>query len=210
MRNGIYIAGPDGSGKTTILKDLEYVLNTKNLKTAHIWIRSPKIFSKPLMAYCRLVGLTEYKNINRIRFGKHNFGKSAFVSKTFPLLQLIDFNIKWFIEKKKIKQNEIVLFDRFSIDTLADLMVSTQRFDLHKSYVGKKLIETVPKDINMILLDVQESTIRNRKSDTLHDELLADKIKAYQILGTYLNVKIIDNNKNYNDVLKEVLHHVSI
>lgn len=209
MKNQIYyIAGSDGSGKTTLLKDLEKKLILNSKKTIHIWIRSPKVFSKPLMAYCRLVGLTKYKTIDGIEYGKHEFYRSFFVSWLFPILQLLDFKIKWFFEKRKIKPNDIVLFDRFNLDTLSDLMVDTKRMNLHKTWVGRQFINLTPNNCTSIILKVDAAVVRERKLDTLHDELLDDKIKAFQFLSKELKIKLIENNLEYSIVKNEVLNYM--
>ena len=204
-----YIAGSDGVGKTSYLKDIEANLIKEGERTMHIWIRSPKIFSKPLMAYCRLVGLTKYKTIDGVTYGGHNFYKSKFVSWLFPIVQLIDFKIKWNKEKRKIGENNVVLFDRFSLDTLADLMVDTHRLDLHKTKIGKSFIKLIPKNIKIIILYVSEDNIRNRKKDTLYDEQLAMKIRVYQILSQDLGLKVIDNNRNFDIVKKEINNYLN-
>ena len=121
---------------------------------------------------------------------------------------LVDFKIKWFFERKKIKSNEIVIFDRFSIDTLADLMVDTRRMDLHKSWIGKEFIEAIPKNSKIVILKVDEAVIRKRKKDTLHDELLEDKVKVYNLLSKDLYIKVIDNNKDYNIVLEDAFNYI--
>ena len=208
MRNNtIYIAGPDGIGKTTFLNCVKYKI--KENKTCHIWIRSPKIISKPLMAFCRLVGLTQYKTIDGIKYGTHNFYKSTFVSWLFPILQLLDFKIKWHFEKRKINKRDVVLFDRFSLDTLADLMVDTHKMDMHKSWIGKQFISLFPENLKIIILEVTEESIRNRKKDTLYDENLALKIKVYKILSNDLNLKVIDNNRDFKTVKEDILNYMS-
>ncbi len=209
MKNQVYyLAGSDGSGKTTLLKDLEKKLMVDSNRIIHIWIRSPKIFSKPLMAYCRLVGLTKYKTIDGIKYGKHEFHRSSFVSWLFPILQLLDFKIKWFFEKRKIKPNDIILFDRFNLDTLSDLMVDTKRMNLHKSWVGRQFIKLSPKNCKSIILKVDAEVVRERKLDTLHDEHLEDKIKTFQFLSKELNIKLIENNLEYSRVKKTVINYM--
>ena len=205
-----YIAGSDGSGKTTILNDVEKELIGQSEKTKHVWIRSPKIISKPLMVYCRLVGLTKYKTIDGIKYGKHEFYKSSFVSWLFPMLQLIDFKIKWYFQKRKIKSNEILLFDRFSLDTLADLMVDTKRLDLHKTWIGQSFIDLIPQNTKILISIVDEKNIRNRKKDTLHDEHLANKINVYNMLSQDLKIKTIDNNRVYKEVRKDIFKYLGI
>jgi len=203
----IYIAGPDGIGKTTHLRHINQVVANK--KTRHIWIRSPKIISKPLMGYCRLVGLTKYKLIDGVRYGTHDFYKSAIVSWLFPVLQLIDFKIKWKIEKRKITNNDVLLFDRFNLDTLADLMVDTHNMSLHKTWIGKSFIKILPHNSKVVILEVDEKVIRYRKKDTLFDENLELKLKVYKILSRDLNIRVIDNNRDFNIVNKELIKYLS-
>lgn len=200
----IYIAGSDGSGKTTVLRDIETYYKANNIQTKHIWLRSPKILSKPLMAYCRLVGLTKYSTINGVKYCKREQFKSPFVSWIFPILQLLDFKIKWFFDKRKINSNEILLFDRFNIDTLVDLMADTRRFDLHKTWIGKEFLKLTPEKCKLIILKVDEDIIRKRKIDTLHDVSLKDKINSFQILSSDLGITLIENNEDYNKLKKNV------
>ena len=200
----IYLTGTDGSGKTTYLKEIERFLNAQGKKTNHIWIRSPKIFSKPLMAYCRLVGLTKYKTINGTRYGGHEFYRSAFVSWLFPILQLLDIRIKWFFIKRNLDKDSLIIFDRFSIDTLADLMVDTHRFDLHKTKIGRGFLNMIPKDTKIVVLEVDEQEIRKRKKDTMFDPHLDIKVKVYKILAKDLNLLIIDNNQPQKTVREKI------
>lgn len=206
LNRTIYIAGPDGIGKTMYINYVEGIILEE--KTKHIWIRSPKILSKPLMLYCRLVGLTRYKVIDNVKYGVHNFYQSPFVSFLFPLLQLIDFKIKWFLEKRKISVDDVLLFDRYNLDTLADLMVDTHKMYLHKTWLGKQFIKMLPENSNVLILKVNENVIRERKKDTLHDENLALKIKVYEILSHDLGIKTIDNNRNIDVVKKEIINHI--
>ena len=210
MNKYYYITGPDGSGKTTFIKQIEEYLTNQNKKTKHIWIRSPKIFSKPLMAYCRLIGLTKYTIVNGVKYGKHEFYKSKFISWFFPILQLLDFKFKWLLIKRKINPHEIILFDRFVLDTLADLMVDTNNFNLHKSKIGRKFINSIPKDINLIVLETNEEYIRSRKIDTLHDEHLTKKINVYKLLANDLNLTVINNNKGIRDVKENIFKALGI
>lgn len=209
MNNKVfYIAGSDGSGKTTLLKDLEKELLADLLVPRHIWIRSPKILSKPLMMYCRLVGLTKYKTIDGVTYGKHEFHRSPMVSWLFPILQLIDFKIKWFCERRKVKPDEILLFDRFNLDTLSDLMVDTKRMDLHNSWIGKEFMKLSPKGTKSIILKVDAEVIRKRKLDTLFDEKLEDKIRIFEFLSKELNIKLIENNSKYEKVKIDVINYM--
>lgn len=206
----IYITGPDGSGKTSYLSEVENELKAQNKNTRHIWIRSPKITSKPLMLLCRLTGLTKYKIIDGVKYGKHEFYHSNFVSWLYPILQYIDFWIKWKFIKKKLTDPEILLFDRFALDTLADIMVDTDKMSLHKKPIGKAFIRLIPVNTSIIVLKVSENTIRERKKDTLHDEHLSNKIAAYEILSKDLDLSIIENYKSFEEVKNQVFESINL
>lgn len=209
MENTVYyIAGSDGSGKTAILKELEKELSSSSINTRHIWIRSPKILSKPLMLYCRIVGLTSYRTINGIKYGKHEFDRSPFVSWLFPILQLLDFKIKWYLKKININKEDVILFDRFNLDTLADLMVDTKKYHLHKSWVGKAFLKMSPKNGKSIILKVDEEIIKQRKLDTLYDEQLKDKIQIFNIISKDLHIKTIENNSEFSNCKNEVINYM--
>ena len=205
-----YVTGPDGSGKTSFIEEIASELRTKGINFKHIWIRSPKIISKPLMLYCRLAGLTKYQTINGIRYGKHELFRSSIVSYIFPFLQLIDFKLKWLLIKSTIKRDQVLLFDRFNLDTLADLMVSTKNMNLHKSWVGQKFISASLKNTKLLVLCVKEQEIRKRKRDTLHDENLDLKIEAFAVLSRDLHIMRLDNNGEYDKVRSEIFDYLDL
>jgi thymidylate kinase len=210
MPEYIYICGPDGSGKSTYLYEIQKHLNKANVKTKYVWLRSPKILSKPLMAYCRLTGLTKYFHVKEIRYGGHEFYRSKAISYLFPLVQLIDFKIKNFFLKSRLNKSEYILIDRFSLDTLADLMVDTHRFNLHNTWIGRSFINSIPEGTEIIVLDVNEENIRSRKRDVRFDPHLKKKIRAYKILGDELNLRVVNNNRDKEIVLKDILGRLKL
>lgn len=206
----IYCCGPDGSGKSTFLKEIETELQKMGVSYKSMWIRSPKIFSKPLMAYCHLVGLTKYRYIDGLKFGEHRFEKSTAVSALFPILQLIDFKLKWFLMTFSLPDLDYILMDRFAVDTLVDLMVSTKRPGLAKTWIGYCFMRMIPANALVFILDASEENIKKRKADTVHDPGLAAKIKHYRDLSGYLNCVPINNNGVRKDVTKEIKTQIQL
>ena len=205
LNKSIYLIGTDGSGKTTYIKKIQ---KKYNINFEYIWIRSPKIFSKPLMLICRIFRLTNYKYINNVKFGKHSFEKSKFVSHVYPYLQLLDFKIIWYLKKIFIQNNKNMIFDRFSIDTLADIMVSTKKMHLHKTWVGRQFVKSIPENTILLNIYVNEKNIKKRKFDTKFDDNIKLKIKVYKILCDYLNIPLFDNNKDITLVFDEICSYV--
>ena len=156
------------------------------------------------------IPLIKYKTIDGIRYGGHEFYRSKFVSWLFPVLQLIDFKIKLLFKQKEINKDYTVLLDRFSLDTLADLMVDTHRFDLHRTAIGRSFISSVPDKCKIIVLEATENIIRKRKKDTLYDPNLSNKIKVYSILASDLNLTKINNNHNQSEVRLEIFEELGL
>lgn len=198
-----YVCGADGVGKTTHIKRLINYYKIQN----YVWLRSPKIISKPLMLFCRVFGFTEYKTINGLSYGIHHFYKSKLISYIFPIIQLIDFKISWFFKRFTLIKNEKTIFDRFNIDTLADLMVDTHNFKLHNDWVGKEFLKMTPNYTKMVILDADEEKIKLRKKDTLFDENLVLKLKAYRILANELNIKLIRNDLDFSLVNSKIIKY---
>jgi len=199
----IYLTGADGSGKSTLLNAIKIELQNGGIETTTVWLRSPKIFSKPLMAYCRLKGYTKYYMKDGVKYGYHNFSSSKAVSFLFPFLQYIDFRIALLLKKRS---QGIILYDRFVLDTLADLMVSTRRLDLHKTWIGRRFLCLMPLSTKVFIIMVDELIIRQRKRDTLHDPNLALKVEVYRILAKDLNIETLDNNGDFMPTLENLIN----
>lgn len=208
MAKMIYCCGADGSGKSTYLREIELDLNKRGFKTCSLWIRSPKILSKPLMLYCHLIGLTKYRYIDGFKFGNHSFEKSLLVRSLFPVLQLIDFKLKWALLKRKGVNANYILMDRFVVDTLIDLMVSTKRFDLFRSWIGKSFFKMLPSDALMLCFDANAVLIRSRKADTQYDVNLDLKLNLYRKICDHLNIVSIVNSQSIDHTRSEVLARV--
>ncbi|PKL57845.1 MAG: hypothetical protein CVU49_00115 [Candidatus Cloacimonetes bacterium HGW-Cloacimonetes-2] len=210
MAKMIYFCGADGSGKSTFLREIEHELHLRGYKTQYLWIRSPKILSKPLMLYCHLVGLTKYHVIDGIKFGNHAFEKSPLVRAMFPVLQLIDFKIRWALMISKVRDAEILLLDRFALDTMIDLMVSTKRFDLDNTWVGKSILKMLPQDSLILCFDAMAGNIRKRKPDTMYDTNLELKLKLYRQVCALLGIKAIINDHGFNETRDEVVGRMNV
>jgi thymidylate kinase len=201
-----YIAGPDGSGKSTHLEALRDKLAAQGIEGEHLWLRSPKLLSKPLLLFCRLTGLTRYKKVDGIRTGTHDFYRSKLISWIYPWLQYLDMRIFIFLKVKRRfkRKSDNVFLDRYVIDTLADLMVDTQRFDLHRKTVGRLFLKLVPARERIVILDAEEEVMRQRKRDVAVDSNVAYKLKAFRVLAQDLGIALIDNNRDFPIVHQDI------
>lgn len=201
-----YIAGPDGSGKSTHLEALREGLAAAGITGVHIWLRSPKLLSKPLLLFCRLAGFTRYETVEGIRTGTHDFYRSKLISWKYPWLQYLDMRIYMYLKvKRRFKARSVNVFlDRYVLDTLADLMVDTRRFDLHKKPVGRLFLKLMPPLESIVILDAEEEVMRKRKRDVSVDPNVAFKLKAFRTLAQDLGITLIDNNREFPEVHQDI------
>lgn len=195
----LYISGTDGSGKTTLCNQYIKILNGFNYRTNYVWMRFPHLFSLILLFYCRLTGLTKYKKIGGQYFGKWEFYRSPFICAVLPWLLLLDIIIRIFYKIYfPALLGRYIVCDRFIIDILVDLMVSTKNFKLHKQPIGKLYMKLIPKKSKIIILDVNSDVLVKRRDDLSHDELLSEKVKAFRLIAEEYNINMIDANNYVN------------
>jgi len=128
----IYVMGIDGSGKTTVVENLSKLLEDKGYHVYAEWLRFNHVLSKPLLGFCRLVGLTRYEKKDGIRIGYHEFHRSKVISWLYIYLQYLDaLRVRIFRIDPKIRQkNCVLILDRFVYDIIIDLMIDTGIEDL--------------------------------------------------------------------------------
>ena len=89
-------------------------------------------------------------------------------------------------------------------------MVDTKKINLHKSWIGKQFLKLTPTNSFIAVLYVEEEEIRKRKLDTLYDEHLSYKVKVYKKLSEDLEIKTIDNNRDFGVVKKDIENYFNI
>ncbi len=202
-----YICGADGSGKTTQCERLIVDLKAKQMKVKHVWLRYPKLLSKPLMVYCRLAGLTRYWYVDGIRVGKHEFYRSWLVSRLYPWLQLIDLAIVAFFSVRLAQlfdPSRVIVMDRFAIDTLVDVMTDTRRPDLLSTSVGRGYVKVLPPTTRVAVLYVPPGILRHRRKDVEHDATLEERQELFMQVARQLNLPVVDAGQTLDETYRQV------
>jgi hypothetical protein len=93
----------------------------------------------------------------------------------------------------RIKRIDILIFDRFFLDSLIDVVYEVKDFNSFKS-VATKIVFSIIKNLDLcIILDVEPTTAFSRKKDILNLSEITIKRKLYLLLARYLNLPIIYN-----------------
>jgi thymidylate kinase len=197
----ICIIGVDGTGKTTHANMLVNFFKKNGIPCRYVWFRFFHFLSLPLLAYCRLFGLTIYEANNGEKIGRHEFYKSKTISILYPYVLFIDM-LPAYLFKIILPLNlgSVIICDRFIFDTLVDLMINLNNFSINKTIIGRLYLMLVPKNTKVVLLDLNESIIRKRRTDLARDQSLEARRIAYHQLAKDLNVPTIVNDGMIDDV----------
>lgn len=202
----VYITGIDGSGKSTLVNIIEKELCQRGIRSTTYWLRFNHVISKPLLGFCRLIGLTRYENIGGIRIGYHEFSKSRIISWLFIALQYLDaLRVKYFkIFPASFKKNHIIILDRFVYDILIDMSVDTN-IDLFSSRVYKCFTNLVPKNAKIILIDRDMDEVLKCRPEGVVDKYFKKRRVLFDRLKHENNIIVIENSRTIEEMREQVI-----
>ncbi len=185
---GFFVAvlGPDGSGKTTLIRDLAQSLGAAFRRTDIFHFRpglllprsTPAPVSRPHAKPPRSWLLSFLKNC----------------------LFLLDYWVGYLLDvRPKLVRSSLVLFDRY----YDDLLVDPQRFRFSRPpWLSKVARPVIPRPDLVLFLDVSEGRITSRKAEVSPQEVVRQR-KAYRRLAAECPGSVIlDGNLPYDEVLR--------
>lgn len=209
----IYFTGVDGSGKSTYVDLLIKEFGRRGLKAKRVWLRFNYLFTKPVLLYCRLVGLTRRPIRGGQRISVHDFYKSPFIGKTVQYLHFIDTCIHYFFRVYILLKltKTYILCDRFVYDIIADFMIENRDFKLPDEYIARILLRLIPENSLILYFKVDKDEILKRKPEVLEDDEDYDlKYKIYECIEDYFDFRTIDNSKAFQEVYREINQIINI
>ena len=202
----ICIIGADGTGKTTVARDVMDALERRGVHCHYTWFRFQHLLSLPLLAYCRLAGLIHYVYADGTRYGGWEFYRSRIMKRIAPWLVGLD---AWVLGLVRVRlplwRGETVVCDRFVYDTLVDLMVATRDGRVHHRLVGRLLLKIVPRDAPVVCLDLPEGIILARRPSMAHDPHLSLRRRYYLELAGELGLPVIQAAGSREENMQQVL-----
>ncbi len=203
----IYFAGVDGSGKSTYVEMLIKEFERRGLKAKRVWLRFNYFFTKPVLFYCRLTGLTRRPFRGGRKISVHDFYRFSFIGNLVQYLHFIDTCLYYFIRVviplKFLKK--YILCDRFVYDILADFMIENRDMSIPKKRISKLLLRLLPAEALVLYFKVDKDEIIRRKPEVLDDDEDYDlKYSVYKELERFYDFQIIRNTKSIEDVQDEI------
>jgi len=212
--------GIDGSGKTTLSKDLVNSLNKREIKCEYVYGRLSPFILKPFILIGDLIFLRdrnalknyqEYFNTKRKAIEKHSF-----LSRIYQQILLLDYSLQIFFKVKiPLIFGKNIVCDRYVYDTvITDLSVDMNYSKDKVMKLLNNLLHFFPEPDIIFLIDVPEEVAYHRKSDVPSIRYLKERRGMYLELGKEYGMMILDGTKNLEElkdlIQKKVLEKVEV
>lgn len=212
MPRVICVTGIDGCGKTTVVQWLRTRLQQEGYQPVVLWLRFNHVLTKPLLAFCRLTGLTRYETIDGVRVGYHEFHRSRMVSWLFVLLQYLDaVRVRWLQVAPRLRgAKRVVILDRFVHDILVDIMVDTGITDLDRRFFGRALLRLLPAGTLVLPLARDAKPLLEARPESHVDRNFSVRLRLYETTRAHLGMAELRNDGTLERLLTQVAERVGI
>ena len=210
----ICFTGIDGTGKTTLSKELVELLNEKGVKCKYVYARLNPFILKPFILLGGLVFLrggeisenySEYSNTKRKAIIKHSL-----LSKFYERILLLDYIFQIFFKVKiPLIFGKNIVCDRYVYDTvITDLSVDMNYSKGRVISLLNNLLRFFPEPDITFLIDVPEKIAYQRKNDTPSMGYLKERREIYLDVGKEYEMVILDGYRDLSDLKIEIKNKV--
>lgn len=202
----ICFTGMDGTGKTTLSKELVKSLKERGIECKYVYARLTPIISKPFMLIGRLVFLrgrnmfenySDYSNTKRTAIERNSF-----LSRIYQQILLFDYFFQVFFKVKvPLIFNKNIVCDRYVYDTvITDLSVDMNYSKDRVIDMLDNLLRIFPEPDTTFLIDVPEEIAYQRKDDTPSIEYLRERRDTYLNVGRECKMVILNGSKKLEEL----------
>jgi thymidylate kinase len=184
----VYIAGNDGTGKTTQAERLMARLRSQGRPCRYVWLRFPQYVSLPVLALSRLLGVTRYRVIDGRRTGRWEFHRAPWLATLLLWCQVIDARIAMRRRiRPALRRGEVVILDRFVYDIVVDVASAADRPRMVTSRAAHLLYRLVAGELTFVL-DAPAEALVGRRADLATDDLLPARVELYRSISEACSV----------------------
>ena len=202
----ICFTGMDGTGKTTLSKELVELLNRKGVKCKYVYGRLNIRMLKPFVLIGDWIFLrgknafkdySQYSNTKRRAIKKHSF-----LARVYQQILLFDYILQVFFKVKlPLMRGKNIICDRYLYDTvITDLSVDMNYSKDRVTNLLNKLLHLFPEPGITFLIDVPEQIAYQRKNDTPSIDYLRERRGVYLDVGKKYGMIILDGSKSLEEL----------
>ena len=212
----ICFIGIDGSGKTTIAKEINKKFVAEDINSIYVYGRVNPIFSRFFMWLGRILILkrdkdaifNDYENYSTQK--KQIFQRGIY-SKLYEWIILFDHLIQiYFKISIPLLLGKIVICDRYIFDTIITDISINLGYNFKESVdLIKKTLRFIPNPEFIFYINVTEEIAYNRKDDVPHIKYLIERKKLYDNLENYFKIIRLDGSKRIEEVSNEAFEVIN-
>lgn len=215
MKGGILICfmGIDGSGKTTLARELIADLKKRGISAEYRWGKFESSILRLLIFLKNKLVIRESnfnENYKKSLKLKNKLFSNKLVSKLYEWFVLIDYTIQIIFKVTlPLKLGKNVVCDRYVFDTIVDLALDLRYSDEKIRRRLNQLFRLLPRPDVLFFVDVPEEIAFRRKDDIPSLEFLKSKKEMYfkilEFLKTSYKFEIVDGTKPIQSLKKEIM-----
>jgi thymidylate kinase len=188
----VYLAGNDGTGKTTQAERLVSLFRSEGQPARYVWLRFPQYVSLPVLALSRLLGVTRYQVEAGRRVGRWEFDRARWLAHLLLWCQAVDSRIaRARLIDPALRRGEVVVLDRFVYDIVVDIAAAASDPGLLSS-LPARLLYGVVDPASAVVLSAPEDIVRARRPDLAVDPALGARAALYRQLAARLGLRTVD------------------
>ena len=207
----VCISGIDGSGKTSIINGLRQRLEDRGCKTRYLWLRYNHYFTKILLVFCRLIGLTRYEYMGDVRVGYHDFHKSRIISWLFVVLTFLDtfiVSVVLVYLPLLFGRNHVLICDRWVMDIMIDLEVDTKIQFREGGYLEKIFLSLLPSASLCFLVCRKIDQVLLARPENRVDQNFQTRWELYEGYSSRKWVTAVHNDTAVDDAVAKIMGDV--
>lgn len=205
----IVISGIDGSGKTTIIKELQKALHSREKNTKYIWMRYNHYLVKALNAVARILNLSIKTSYGEKQVWEHHYYKSAAFYKIYVLASYIDNFIASFKVKKLHDGGyDYVICDRWINDIIADIGSEFRREDILDSAWYRRFQNILPENTMQFVVTRPVERLVEARENNRYDSNFPTRFNIYKKIAQTKNSVEVKNSGPINESVNFILDRI--
>lgn len=210
-RGVIVIIGIDGSGKTTLARNIASSLLARGWNTKYVYARFVPVLSRPLVFLAQII-LNKKTSRNQLTSMVDRFAKRKLLSiNAIALMQESIFFIDYLcqlIMKVWIPYYEgyLLICDRYVQDTVLTDLAIDRRWGLKKIISRIRIYEKMaPRASIIIFLSVSPENALKRKQDIPDRKYIDERCELYSLIANEIGARVIDANLTLNIIYDQTM-----